>query len=200
MRAHPHRHHASPCVTQQRHAHAPARAPNTHHERSAMPADPPEPDNAPHHGDSDCGARGWIGPPGPSNTQENGRAPGTGAPQEWAAPPPQDDTPTSPHSPTTPPTFTRTTGAILCVGGTLYTLLLAGLLIIAHVLIMFGAAVGASALVITTPVATLVLGALGVWSFRKVLDQADVPSATRATVLLTLPAVASRHGERHGRK
>src|SRR5699024_11384234 len=105
----PHRHHASPCLTQQRHAHAPPRAPNTHHERSAMPADPPEPDNAPHHGDSDHGAPGWIGPPGPSNNQENDQAPGTGTPQEWAAPPPQNDPAASPHTPTTPPTFTRTT-------------------------------------------------------------------------------------------
>ena len=156
-----------------------------------MPADPPEPDNAPHHGDSDHGAPGWIGPPGPSGSPGNDRAPGTGAPQEWAAPPPQEDTPASPHTPTTPPTFTRTTGAILCVGGTLYTLLLAGLLTIAHVLIMFGAAVGASALVITTPVATLVLGALGFWSFRKVFDHAAVPSVTGATVLFTLTAVTS---------
>src|SRR5699024_7010280 len=151
----------------------------------------PEPTHRPHHGAADHRRPGWTVPPGPSYNQENVRAPGAGAPQEWAAPPPQDDPPASTLTPATPPTFTRTTGAILCVGGTLYTLLLAGLLTIAHVLIMFGAAVGASALVITTPVATLVLGALGFWSFRKVFDHAAVPSVTGATVLFTLTAVTS---------
>lgn len=156
-----------------------------------MSADPPEPDDAPQHGDSTSGAPGWTGPPTPSGERGIGRAQNGGAPQEWAAPPEQDEPHASPDTEHGPPEFTRTTGVILCVGGTLYTLLLAGLLTIATVLIMFGAAAGASVLVLSTPVATLILGALGFWSFRKVFDHAGVPSVTGVTVLFTVAAMTS---------
>ena len=156
-----------------------------------MPADPPEPDDAPQHGDFDPGTPGWTGPPDPTGKREIDRPQNNDTPQEWAAPPEQESPPDSPTTGPEPPRFTRVTGLILCIGGTLYTLLLAGLLTIATVLIMFGAAAGASVLVLSTPVATLIFGALGFWGFRKVFDHTEVPAATGVTVLFTVTAMTS---------
>lgn len=158
-----------------------------------MPAEPPEPNETPRPGNTTGGGPGWTNPPGPSDGRESGQAPDFESPQEWAAPPGQEGqgARASPTEGPAPPKLTKTAGVVLCLGGVVYTLLLAGLLTITTVLVMFGLATQNLTFVLGAPVTAVALGALLYWFFLKVLAHTGVPSAGSVMVLFTVIAGAS---------